>query len=142
MDSVWLTAVVEYADAAIEVRDPKYARPLFDLLLPWADQFSTIGMAGAEGPVSYYLGGLATVLGRYSEADSYFARAARVNDRVGARFFAARTGLRWGQMLSTRNAAGDAEMARELLAKAHSTAVEHGYGNVERRAAAALQNLD
>ena len=109
LDSVWLTTVVEYADAAIEVQDPKYARPLFDLLVPWADQFASIGMAGAEGPVSHYLGGLATVLGRYGEADSYFAHAAAVNDRAGAKFFAARTDLCWGQMLSKRDAPGDAE---------------------------------
>jgi class 3 adenylate cyclase/tetratricopeptide (TPR) repeat protein len=141
LDSVWLTAVVEYADAAIEVQDPKYARPLFDLLVPWADQFASVGIAGAEGPVSHYLGGLATVLGRYGEADSYFAHAAAVNDRAGAKFFAARTDLRWGQMLSTRGAPGDAETARDLLTKARATAAEHGYGNLERRAAAALQDL-
>jgi class 3 adenylate cyclase len=141
MDSVWLTAVVEYADAAIEVQDPKYARPLFDLLVPWADQFASIGIAGAEGPVSHYLGGLATVLSRYDEADNYFAYAAAVNDRAGAKFFAARTDLRWGQMLSKRNAPGDAEAARVLLTKAHAIAAEHGYGNVERRAATALQVL-
>ena len=142
LDSVWLTSVVEYADAAIEVRDPKYARPLFDLLVPWADQFATIGMAGAEGPVSHYLGGLATVLGRYGEADSYFAHAAAVNERAGAKFFAARTDLCWGKMLSERGERGDAEAARALLTKAQATAAQHGYGNVERRAAAALQDLN
>ncbi len=141
LDNAWLTAVVEYADAAIEVQDPKYARPLFELLVPWADQFATIGMAGAEGPVSHYLGGLATVLGRYGEADSYFAHAAAVNDRAGAKFFAARTDLRWGLMLAKRDAPGDAETARDLLTKAHATAAEHGYGNVERRARNALESM-
>ncbi len=141
LDSVWLTTVLEYADAAIDVQDPKYARPLFDLLVPWSDQFAAIGMAGAEGPVSHYLGGLATVLGRYGEADSYFAHAAAVNDRAGAKFFAARTHLGWGKMLAARDAPGDAETARDLLTKAHATAAEHGYGNVERRAAAALHDL-
>ena len=141
LDSVWLTAVVEYADAAIEVQDPEYARPLFDLLVRWADQFSTIGMAGAEGPVSHYVGGLATVLGRYREADSYFAQAAAVSGRVGAKFFAARTDLCWGQMLSKRGGPGDAESARELLTRARLTSAAHGYGNVERRVATALQDL-
>jgi len=141
MDSVWLTAMVEYADAAIEVDDPRYARPLFDLLVPWADQFAAIGMAGAEGPVSHYLGGLATVLGRFGEADNYFAQAAAVIERAGAKFFAAQTDLGWGRMLSKRDAPGDAQTARDLLTKAHATATEHGYGFVERRAAAALQDL-
>lgn len=45
-------------------------------------------------------------------------------------------------MLAQRKAPGDAERARELLAKAHTAAAAHGYANVERRAAEALQDLD
>ena len=80
------------------------------------------------------LGGLATVLGRYDEADAYFAQSAAFSDRVGAKFFAARTDLLWGRMLAERRAPGDTEKARELLTKAQSAAAAHGYGNVERRA--------
>jgi len=47
-----------------------------------------------------------------------------------------------GRMLAERRVPGDAERARELLTKAHTAAVAHGYGTVERRAAAALQLLD
>ena len=82
LDPVWLTGMVGYAEAAIECRDPKYAGPLFDRLAPWADQLSTAGGLTAEGPVSHYLGGLATVLGRYDEADAYFAQAAAFNERA------------------------------------------------------------
>ncbi len=142
MDSVWLTAVVDYADATIEVQDPKYARPLFDLLVPWVDQFASIGMTGAEGPVSHYLGGLAAVLSRYRVADRYFGHAPAVNDWAGAKLFAARTDLCWGQMLSKRDAPGDAETARALLTKAHTTAVAHRYKGVERRVKVALRGLD
>jgi len=56
-----------------------------------------------------------------------------MNDRMGAKFFAARTG-----MLMERQLANDVEKARDLLIKAHTAATAHGYGNVERRAAAAL----
>ena len=141
LDPVWLTGMVAYAEAAIECRDPKYAGPLFDRLAPWADQLSTTGGTTAEGPVSHYLGGLATVLGRYDEADAYFTQAAAFSDRVGARFFAARTDLLWGKMLAERGAPGDAEKARKLLTTAHTTATAHGYANVERRATEALQHL-
>ena len=96
----------------------------------------------ADGPVSHFLGGLATVLGRYDEADAYFTQAAAFNDRADAKFFAARTNLSWGKMLAERNAPGDAERARDLLTKAHAAAAAHGYANVERRAAEALQHLD
>jgi hypothetical protein len=45
-------------------------------------------------------------------------------------------------MLAERNAPGDAERARDLLAKAQTAAAAHGYANIERRATEALQHLD
>jgi class 3 adenylate cyclase/tetratricopeptide (TPR) repeat protein len=141
-DMTWLSGMVEYAEAAIECRDPQCARPLFARLAPWADQLSATGSADAEGPVSHYLGGLATVLGRYDEADGYFARAAAMSERIGATFFAARTALSWGKMLTERRGPGDIEKARNLLALAQADALTHGYSTVERRAAAAIQLLD
>lgn len=142
VDPLWLPSMVEYAEAAIECRDPQYAGPLFDRLAPYADQLSTTGGSSAEGPVTHYLGGLAGVLGRYDESDAYFARAAAFNDGVDAKFFAARTNLSWGRMLAERGASGDVENARELLATACSSAAANGYANVERRATEALQRLD
>ena len=141
-DQVWTTGMVSYAGAAIECRDLKYAEPLFDRLVPWPDQWSTAGGASAQGPVSHFLGGLATVLGRYDEADAYFAQARASSDRAGAKFFAARTDLMWGRMLAERHAVTDINKARKLLNKAHSAAKACGYGYVERRAAAALELLD
>ena len=46
------------------------------------------------------------------------------------------------KMLAERDAPGDIERARDLLTKAHAAAAAHGYANVERRAAEALQHLD
>jgi tetratricopeptide (TPR) repeat protein len=140
LDQVWLTGMVDFADAAIECRDPAYAGPLFEQLEPWADQLPATG-AYALGPVSHYLGGLATVLGRYDDADAYFGRASAMSRRMGARFFGARTDLLWARMLVERNAPGDAERARALLTKARDVAAAHSYGVVERRAVAALDAL-
>jgi tetratricopeptide (TPR) repeat protein len=142
LDAVWLAGMVKYAEAAIECRDRRYAGPLFDRLAPWADQLSTAGGSTAEGPVSHYLGGLATVLGRYQEADGYFTQAAAMNERIGAKFFAARTDLLWGKMLIERGAHDDAQKGQDLLARAHTAAVTNGYRTVERRATAALERLD
>ncbi len=141
LDLLWLNGTVFYAEAAIQCRDPNYAAPLFERLVPWADQLSFDDVM-TEGPVSHYLGGLATVLGRYDEADVYFTQAAAFNDRAHAKFFAARTNLSWAKMLAERGAPGDTETARELLTKAHTAAATHGYANVARRAANALQSLD
>jgi tetratricopeptide (TPR) repeat protein len=141
LDPLWLTAMAMYAEAAIECREPRYAEPLFDLLAPWAGQFCTDGGVTAHGPVSHYLGGLATVLGRYDEATAYLSRAAALNARIGAKFFAARTDLTWGRTLVERNAPGDADKARHLLSKSQAVAQAHGYAKVEQRAAEALRQV-
>ena len=140
MDMIWTMAMIYCAEAAIECRDMRYAGPLFDRLAPWTDQWSSSTITH-QGPISHYLGGLATVLGRYGEADTYFALAAASSARAGAKFFAVRTDLCWGRMLAERNDPGDTEEARRLLNEAYAAAVAHGYTTVQRRAAAALQDL-
>jgi tetratricopeptide (TPR) repeat protein len=140
-DGTWLTAMASYAFTSIECRDRTSAGALFDRLAPWADQLCLTPVT-AFGPVSQYLGGLAGVLGRYDEADSYFAQASRFNARVGAEGFGARTDLWWGEMLAERQAPSDDQKARDLLNKAHAVAAANGYGSIERRAADALQSLD
>ncbi|HXQ58587.1 MAG TPA: AAA family ATPase [Acidimicrobiales bacterium] len=138
-DPLWMTGMGFYAEAAITCGEAAFAGPLFERLAPWADQWCTVGTCTAEGPVSYWLGGLATVLGRYDEADGYFSRATATSRRVGAKFFAARSQLLWGRMLLERRAPGDADRAHDLLSMARTAAAEHGYANVERRATEALQ---
>ena len=141
LDASWLTGMAIYAEVAIACGDPDQAEPLFDRLAPWPDQMPASALSALD-PVSHVLGGLATVLGRYDEADTYFTQAAAFNDRAGAKFFAARTNLTWGRMLAERNARGDTERALDLLTKAHTAAAAHGYADVERRAAEALEHLE
>ncbi len=140
LDQVWLTGMVDIAEAAIECRDLAAAEPLFAQLEPWADQLPATG-ASALGPVSHYLGGLAAVLGRHDQADTYYARAAALSEQMGAEFFVARTNLSWGRMLAERRGPDDAERARDLLTRARATAEARGYRTVARRATAALVRL-
>jgi tetratricopeptide (TPR) repeat protein len=139
--SSWLTNRTLYAEVAIECRDAEGAVRAFERLAPWARQFSAGGLS-AEGPVSHYLGGLGTVLGRYDEAEAYFVQSAAMSDNMGSKFFAARTDLSWGRMLAKRRVPGDAEKARDLLGRAHTVAAANGYRVVDRQAAAVLQGLN
>ena len=132
--------MVDYADAAVDVRRPDLREPLFERLAPWHAQLPATG-ASALPPVSHYLGGLAGVLGRYDEADAYFSQSAAMSERLGAKFFAARTDLWWGNVLARRNRPGDADAAAARLTKAQRTARTHGYGNVDRRATEALEAM-
>jgi hypothetical protein len=92
--------------------------------------------------VAYYCGSLESVLGRYDEAETHFAKAAQLNARGQMEFAAAATHLGWGRMLSARGGPGDLERARDLLAQANDAAVSRGYASVAWRAAAALSDLD
>jgi class 3 adenylate cyclase/tetratricopeptide (TPR) repeat protein len=140
-DSAWMSGMVEYAEAAIECRSTGLAKMLYEVLIPYPEQFAFNGVTN-EGPASHYLGGLAAVLGRFDDAEAHFAVAAEQSDRAGARFFAARTDLHWGRMLLEAPDQGDLARARALLTRAHTSASEHGYGTVERRSAALLARLD
>jgi len=140
VDGNWSLGMISYALAAIAVGDPRYAAPVFDRLEPWADQWATGGL-GSSGPFTIFLGGLATVLGRYDDADAYFARAAESTARAGAKCGAALTDQLWGQMLAERNAPGDLDRARDLLTNAQAVSAANGYANIERRATEALQRI-
>ncbi len=141
LDQGWLTGIVGFSLAAIECREPEYALRLFDMLVPWAEHWALLSAGTVEGPVSQYLGALATVLGRFDEAEAYFAQAAESCAKASAKYFAALTNLWWGMMLAERNVPGDPERARDLLAKAHASAVTNTYSTLERRARAALLKL-
>jgi class 3 adenylate cyclase len=140
MNPVWVSGMAFHAEAAIELGDPAFCGPILERLLPWSDQWTDNG-ATAMCPVAHYLGGCTSVLGRYDEADEWFARSARMCDDVGAKFFRAQTDLLWGRMLTVRDEAGDGDRARELLEHAQDAAARLGYGAVAERAQAALERL-
>ena len=140
MDTAWLGAMLLYAATAAECRDPTAAESLFDQLAPSANLWCYDGCK-SEGPVSLCLGSLATVLARHEEADAFFSHSAELCERMGTKFYAARTDLLWGTMLADRQSPGDRVRAKDLLTKAHGVATVHGYGTVERRAALALRGL-
>ena len=137
LDPVWMTGMACWADVAITCESSACAGPLFELLQPWAHQFSNSGIT-VEGPVSHFLGGLSSLLGHFDAAEAYFAQAAAVSDRYQATYFAARTNLQWGLMLVARGLSDDVGRARQFLSTAQSQAAHRGFGDVERRAAASL----
>ncbi len=137
LDQLWLTGMVDFAEATIECNDRRHATRLLEQLEPWSGQLPATG-GSALGPVSHYLGGLATVLGEFDRAECYFEQSTDVCRQMGAVFFAARTKLLWGRMLTLRGLPGDVDRGRRLLTEALEVARSRSYGGVERRAAAAL----
>jgi hypothetical protein len=92
-------------------------------------------------PSGLVLDGLTAVLERYDEADEHFALSAAFCDRVDAKFFGARTELLWGQLLAQRSDPDDRGRAQGLLGAALTSAQQHGYVGIERRAVATVAQL-
>ena len=136
-DQSWFIGILSYARVVLELRLRNHAETLFGMLAPFDDQVPHNGLIPQE-PVAMFLGGLATVIGRHDEAESYFEHAAELNDRGEMTFAEAQTNLLCGRMLRTRSGPGDADRARELLEQAKSIAAERGYAMVERKAKAEL----
>ena len=134
-DQVRLTTLALYAEAASMGGVPDAAVPLYELMAPWADQVITNG-SGSFGQVSTYLGLLAAALGRDERADEYFALACEFHEGKGMRLWAARAHLGWAEALAGR---GETERAYTEADRALELSREHGYGAIERRAAAVVE---
>jgi tetratricopeptide (TPR) repeat protein len=131
-DLIWLFGITAYADVAAQLRAVAPARQLYELLVPYHDQYPFIAAASQDCPVATYLGGLAGVLGGYDEAEAHFVEAADIIARGSMVYAAARNDLAWARMLRARRAPGDLEKARTLLARSSSAAATMGYGYVAR----------
>jgi hypothetical protein len=82
---------------------------------------------------------LAAVVEPGDAAEGHFSMAEAIHDRIGAPVWLARTRLEWARMLLTRRRTGDIGRAGALLGQALDTAREFALANIERRAAALLQ---
>ncbi len=139
-DSGWFTGWSATREVVIELRLRAHGEPLITLLAPFRDQVPHNGL-NPNPPVATYLGGLATLVDRFEEAESYFEQAAELNTRGEMKFAEAYTNMLWGRMLRMRSGPGDAVRARELLEQARESAAARGYAIVERQANAELSKL-
>jgi hypothetical protein len=139
MDTAWVDGIVHYSRVVIELGLPAPAEQLLGLLAPHHDQVAGTGFTYL-GPVATSLGGLATVLSRYDEAERFFEEATELSARGGMGYAGTDTQLLWGRMLLVRTRPGDAERARGLLQWARADAEARGYALLEQRARAALRS--
>ena len=140
LDFIWLMGVTSYAYVTVELRATGPAEKLYDLLTPYHGQVPFIGTLGFI-PVAQALGGLASVLGRFGDAEGYFAEATELNRHGRMRWVATDTELWRGRMLAIRRGPGDLERARSLLGRARDAASTRGYTSIERAASAELATL-
>ena len=126
-DSLWLASLTGLAQIATFLDDAQTARPLYTLLEPYADRCAIITFGfGWYGPIALYLGILAATSGRYDLACTHLDTACRVNERLGARPWLARSKFENGRALCARGRPGDHHRATTMLAEARATAAAIG----------------
>jgi hypothetical protein len=119
-DGLWLPALALASLLAARLEAADDAASLYPLLSPYADRTVAITMPHPVvclGSASLYLALLAAVASRWDEANSHFQTALRVNDRLGAAAFLARTRSEYARMLIRRDRAADRGRALQLLDK-------------------------
>jgi DNA-binding CsgD family transcriptional regulator len=135
----WLDALVVLAEACVSLGAPRprQAQLLYDLLLPYSDRLMAVLVEVTHlGAVSRFLGMLATLLGRWGDAERHFEHALELNERMGLRPLVAHTRHAWADMLVKRGDACDIDRARELNAQALAAAREIGMVRLQRMAEA------
>lgn len=125
-DLLWLTSIVGYAVLAIELGDRDAVAELFPLLEPYAGQVAFNGVT-SQGPVAAYLGRLASMLGRYDEADRFLHAALATAETFGWEYHRASTLVCLAESRLWRKGTIDVHTGR-LLDEAQKACEEHGIG--------------
>jgi predicted ATPase/DNA-binding SARP family transcriptional activator len=125
-DEQWLLSLTLLADVSTALGDPSRSGALHRLLLPFEDRIAVSYPEFSTGSVARSLGLLAATLECWDDAERHFEVALRMNDRMSARPWLARTQQDYARMLGKRGHPGDAERAEKLLLRAHGAASEIG----------------
>jgi len=103
------------SETAARLGDGDHAATLYELLLPYSDRVALSYPEISLGPVSRFLGILASTTARWSDAERHFEDALALSERIGARPWLARTQEDYGRTLLARDEPGDAAKAHGLL---------------------------
>ncbi len=111
--------------------DTKRAAELHELLEPYRGHFIVIGAAAAcLGPVSHFLGWLATVEGDWQAAVALLEQASEESRAAGSELWLARARFRLGLGLRARANPEDLERSGQLISEAGATAERLGMGRL------------
>jgi tetratricopeptide (TPR) repeat protein len=121
-DNQWLLGMSMASEACALLEEQTAAAVLYGQLLPFAGRFVIGHAEGALGVVDRYLGLLAETIGRSDDAERHLYEAVRLNEKTGARPWAAHAGADLARLLRARAIPGDVDRARELERAALATA--------------------
>jgi DNA-binding CsgD family transcriptional regulator len=136
-DALWLMSIVYLADVCAYLGDASRAGTLYRLLAPYDGRNVVVGPnVACYGAVSRYLGMLAGVMGRWTDAERHLEAAIGLDTRQGARPWLAHSRYRLAEMLLARERSEDQARAASLLATVLEDAETIGMRALAARAAA------
>jgi tetratricopeptide (TPR) repeat protein len=126
-EQTWVGTMAVLAEVSALLGDRDRAAELYDLLEPYPGHVVLWpSLQASEGPVSYYLGLLATTLERWADAERHFEQSIAISQRIGAPPWVAHARYAWADMLVRRDEPGDRERALALVGEALSAAEQMG----------------
>jgi tetratricopeptide (TPR) repeat protein len=125
-DEEWEVSLCLLSETAARLGDRDQAEMLYELLLPYADKVALSYPEISLGPISRFLGVLASTISHYDDAARHFDDALAMNERIGARPWLAHAQDDYAHMLLRRGEPGDAENAQRLLDSARAAYLELG----------------
>ena len=125
VDNFWMTSVIAYVIIAIELDDREAASQLLPLIEPHATEISFNG-ATSQGPVSAYVGKLASLLGRHDEAERHLKAALATATAFGWTYHRATTLFALAQARQRRLGGLDEE-GRSWLGEASELCRAYGF---------------
>lgn len=123
------------AEAVAALDDRGLAELLLEIMAPWSGQMF-FDAVQCYGPIDRSLGRLATVLGRFDDADRHLRAAEDQCSRLRAPLYRARTWADQARLVMLRD--GDVEAAKSLVERAAAVADELAAPGVERYARSVL----
>lgn len=138
-DSWGSTTLIAHAVLAIELEDADAASWLLPTIAPMAGEVSFNGVT-SQGPVSAYVGKLASLLGRHEEAESHLLDALATTEAFGWRYHRATTLIALAQ--NHHRAAGTLDaVAADWLTEAEALCATHGLSSWARRTTALREQV-
>ena len=126
-DCMWSATMAMLSRTVSKLGAVEHARPLYDLQIPFSDRNCLWGSGFMSfGPISRYLGMLATTFGEPGLALEHLEHALGRSRDLRSPPLMARTKVEMARALLARSADGDGARARALLEEAGRTATELG----------------
>jgi DNA-binding CsgD family transcriptional regulator len=139
-DARWTTCIAYLAEVCVALDDRVQASRLYGLLLPWSGRNIGVELE-CPGSSDRFLGLLASLEGRWPEAERHFEKALAMNDRIGAVLQREHTRRDYADMLARRGAPGDQAKASAFLDTAEGHATTLGLTALSRRIGLTRQRL-